>query len=55
MTRLFDDDRSSSLQCKTVCVIGAGGFIGSHLVDALLEEGCYVTAVSRKLPGLIEL
>ena len=54
MTRLFDDDRSSSLQRTTVCVIGAGGFIGSHLVDALLEQGCYVTAVSRKLPGLIE-
>lgn len=34
-------------------VIGASGFIGSHLVDALLAEGYKVLAVARRLPGLI--
>ena len=38
---------------KVVCVIGATGFIGSHLVDALLASGCYVRAVSRTFPGLM--
>jgi len=36
-----------------VIVTGAGGFIGSHLVDALLARGDQVVAldVGRKLPG----
>ena len=46
--------RSEFLQDKIVCVIGAGGFIGSHLVDALLAEGCRVRALSRKFPGLLD-
>lgn len=45
---------SELLKDKIVCVIGAGGFIGSHLVDALLAEGCRVKALSRKLPGLLD-
>ena len=45
---------SELLKDKIVCVIGAGGFIGSHLVDALLAEGCRVRALSRKLPGLLD-
>ena len=33
-----------SLKNKTVLVTGADGFIGSHLVEKLLEEGCRVKA-----------
>ena len=34
-------------------VVGASGFIGSHLVDGLLAAGYRVKALSRHLPGLI--
>lgn len=34
-------------------VIGASGFIGSHLVDGLLAAGYRVRALARHLPGLI--
>ena len=36
-----------------VVVTGASGFIGSHLVDSLLDAGYNVRAVARRLPGLI--
>lgn len=35
---------------KRVIVCGAGGFIGSHLVSRLREEGCYVIGLSRSQP-----
>tara|TARA_B100000674_G_scaffold86943_1_gene60242 strand:- start:16999 stop:17919 length:921 start_codon:yes stop_codon:yes gene_type:complete len=36
-----------------VSIIGASGFIGSHLVDALLFRGYEVRALSRTFPGLL--
>jgi UDP-glucose 4-epimerase len=38
---------------QRVAVLGASGFIGSHLVDALLARGCHVRALCRSFPGLI--
>ena len=43
----------NSLRSKSVAIVGASGFIGSHLIDSLLEQGCYVKAISRNFPGLI--
>jgi len=55
MTTPLPNSLSNSLQSQSICVIGGGGFIGSHLVDAFLGEGCQVRVLSRKLPGLIDL
>ena len=41
------------LKGASVAVIGACGFIGSHLIDSLLSDGCRVLALSRSIPGLI--
>ena len=38
---------------KKVVIIGASGFIGSHLADSLLQHGFYVHAISRTFPGLL--
>ena len=35
---------------KTALVLGAGGFIGSHLVRRLKSEGFWVRGVDRKYP-----
>jgi GDP-D-mannose 3',5'-epimerase len=35
---------------KTACVMGAGGFIGSHLVKRLKSEGYWVRGVDLKYP-----
>jgi GDP-D-mannose 3',5'-epimerase len=35
---------------KTALVLGGGGFIGSHIVKKLKEEGCWVRAVDIKHP-----
>lgn len=39
---------------KTVLVCGAGGFIGSHLVTRLKEEGFWVRGVDLKYPDFSE-
>ena len=35
---------------KKALVLGGGGFIGSHMVNLLKEEGLWVRAVDLKLP-----
>jgi len=35
---------------KKILVLGAGGFIGSHLVKKLKEQGCWVRGVDLKYP-----
>jgi nucleoside-diphosphate-sugar epimerase len=35
---------------KSILVCGAGGFIGSHLVKRLKDEGCWVRGVDLKYP-----
>ena len=35
---------------KTALVLGAGGFIGSHMVKRLKNEGYWVTGVDLKHP-----
>ena len=35
---------------KTALVLGAGGFIGSHMVKRLLSEGYWVRGVDLKYP-----
>ena len=35
---------------KTALVLGAGGFIGSHMVKRLKEEGYWVRGVDLKYP-----
>ena len=38
---------SNPLNNQTVLVTGAGGFIGSHLLEALVERGCHVRAMVK--------
>ena len=35
---------------KTALVLGAGGFIGNHMVNRLKEEGYWVRGVDIKYP-----
>lgn len=39
---------------KQVIVLGAGGFIGSHLVERLKQEGYWVRGVDKKYPRYAE-
>ena len=39
---------------KRVLVTGAAGFLGSHLTDALLEEGCEVIGVDNLCTGSLD-
>ncbi len=40
---------------KTALVLGAGGFIGSHMVKRLREEGYWVRGVDLKYPKQMNL
>ena len=35
---------------KNILVLGAGGFIGHHLIKRLVEQGSHVTGVDLKHP-----
>jgi GDP-D-mannose 3',5'-epimerase len=41
---------SNTIQMKTAVVLGAGGFIGSHMVKRLKAEGYFVRGVDLKMP-----
>src|SRR5687767_6132810 len=41
---------SNTNTMKTALVLGAGGFIGSHMVNRLKEEGYWVRGVDLKYP-----
>ena len=41
-------------QQKTALVLGAGGFIGSHMVKRLIKEGYWVRGVDIKYPEFSE-
>ena len=49
----MEDSRTFAFSGSLVAVIGATGFIGSHLIDSLLSSGCRVIAIGRNFPGLI--
>ena len=38
------------MKLKKVVVCGAGGFIGTHLVNSLKQQGCYVIGADLKFP-----
>jgi GDP-D-mannose 3',5'-epimerase len=38
---------------KTALVLGAGGFIGHHLVLRLKKEGAWVRGVDLRFPGIM--
>jgi nucleoside-diphosphate-sugar epimerase len=46
--------RAKGVEMKQVLVLGAGGFIGSHLVKRLKAEGCRVRGVDLKYPRYSE-
>ena len=39
------NDASFANKYPRVAVVGGGGFIGSHIVDALLSDGCFVRSI----------
>lgn len=45
---------SNQIQMKTALVLGAGGFIGSHMVKRLKSEGYWVRGVDLKRPEFSE-
>ncbi len=47
-----DGDCQMGMEMKKVLVTGANGYIGRHVVDALIELGCQVVAVDFVLDGV---
>ena len=61
--RLHNDDKpfGGSLSHKRICVTGGAGFIGSHLVESLIECGAHVSVIddlsggdAERLAGLMD-
>ena len=48
--RIGNESYKPIQDCKTALVLGAGGFIGSHMVKQLKSEGYWVRGVDLKLP-----
>jgi len=44
----------NNLKDAKILITGGAGFIGSHLVDALIEEGCYVKVVDNLSNGKLQ-
>ncbi len=47
----FNPARQMSHQLKRALVTGGAGFIGSHIVDALISDGCQVTVLDNLSTG----
>lgn len=47
-------DGFSNIEGASVLITGGAGFIGSHLIDALLEAGCKVKAMDNFATGRME-
>ena len=47
---LYYKDIYFSEKLKNVLVLGGGGFIGHHLINRLISEGCWVRGVDLKFP-----
>ena len=53
--RLLAETTNYSLGMKSCLVLGAGGFIGSHLVKRLKADGCYVRGVDLRDPDQVDI